>query len=70
MYKAERTGFAYEAVSDSYTCSQGKLLPVHKVLVDSEGHAEKRYLAKAATASAAQFVNSIRARILSRSAYN
>jgi transposase len=48
MYKAERTGFAYDAASDSYTCSQGKLLTFHKVFVDSEGHAKKRYMAKTA----------------------
>ncbi|RZK32059.1 MAG: IS1182 family transposase, partial [Hymenobacter sp.] len=48
MYKAERTGFTYDAASDSYTCSQGKLLTFHKVFVDSEGHAKKRYMAKTA----------------------
>jgi hypothetical protein len=48
MYKAERTGFTYDAASDSYTCSQGKQLTFHKVFVDSEGHAKKRYMAKTA----------------------
>jgi hypothetical protein len=48
MYKAERTGFTYDAANDSYTCSQGKQLTFHKVFVDSEGHAKKRYMAKAA----------------------
>ncbi|QKG54998.1 transposase [Hymenobacter sp. BRD67] len=48
MYKTERTGFIYDVVSDSYTCSQGKQLTFHKVFVDSEGHAKKRYMAKAA----------------------
>jgi transposase len=48
MYKTERTGFTYDAASDSYTCSQGKLLTFHKVFVNSEGHAKKRYMAKTA----------------------
>jgi transposase len=48
MYKTERTGFTYDAASDSYTCSQGKLLTFHKVFVDSEGYAKKRYMAKTA----------------------
>ena len=48
MYKAERTGFTYDAASDSYTCSQGNQLTFDKVFVDPEGHAKKRYLAKAA----------------------
>jgi hypothetical protein len=48
MYKAERTGFTYDAANDSYTCSQGKQLTFHKVFVDLEGHAKKRYMAKAA----------------------
>lgn len=48
MYKAERTGFTYDAASDSYTCSQGNQLTFHQVFVDPEGHAKKRYLAKAA----------------------
>jgi transposase len=47
MYKAERTGFTYDAASDSYTCSQGNQLTFHKVFVDPEGHAKKRYMAKA-----------------------
>lgn len=48
MYKTERMGFTYDAVSDSYTCSQGNQLSFDKVFVDPEGHAKKRYLAKAA----------------------
>jgi transposase len=47
MYKTERAGFTYDVASDSYTCSQGKLLTFHKVFVDPEGHAKKRYMAKA-----------------------
>ncbi|OGX90870.1 hypothetical protein BEN49_05975 [Hymenobacter coccineus] len=31
MYKAERAGFTYDGVTDSYTCSQGKQLTFQKV---------------------------------------
>jgi len=47
-YKVERTGFTYDAASDRYICSQGKQLTFHKIFVDLEGHAKKRYMAKAA----------------------
>ncbi|WP_238388191.1 IS1182 family transposase [Hymenobacter sediminis] len=48
MYKAERAGFTYHADSDSYICPQGKQLTFHKLFVDPQGNAKKRYMAKAA----------------------
>ncbi|UOQ69346.1 transposase (plasmid) [Hymenobacter volaticus] len=46
-YKGEHPGFIYDAVTDSYTCEQGKLLVFDQVYVDAQGNAKKRYIAKA-----------------------
>ncbi|UOQ69109.1 IS1182 family transposase [Hymenobacter volaticus] len=46
-YKGEHPGFLYDAVTDSYTCGQGKQLVFDQVYVDAQGNAKKRYLAKA-----------------------
>lgn len=46
-YKDERSGFRYDANSDSYFCSQGKRLAFDRLVVDKQGNPKKRYLAKA-----------------------
>ncbi|GAB2595853.1 IS1182 family transposase [Spirosoma areae] len=46
-YKDERSGFRYDAKSDSYTCSQGKRLAFDRLVVDKQGNPKKRYMAKA-----------------------
>ncbi len=46
-YKDERSGFGYDAKSDSYTCSQGKQLAFDRLVVDKQGNPKKRYMAKA-----------------------
>ncbi|WP_133272541.1 IS1182 family transposase [Hymenobacter radiodurans] len=47
-YKAEHAGFTYDAVTDRYTCSQGKQLVFDKLILDRQGNPKKRYWAKAA----------------------
>jgi len=47
-YKAQRPGFTYDVLSDSYFCSQGKRLAFDRLVVDRQGNAKNRYLAKAA----------------------
>jgi transposase len=47
-YKEQRPGFTYEALSNSYYCSQGKRLAFDRLVVDRQGNARNRYLAKAA----------------------
>ncbi|UHG95000.1 transposase [Spirosoma oryzicola] len=46
-YKVERSDFTYDALSDSYSCSQGKRLAFDRLLIDKQGNPKKRYLAKA-----------------------
>ncbi|WP_461151861.1 IS1182 family transposase [Spirosoma pulveris] len=46
-YKEERSGFTYNAESDSYTCNRGKRLAFDRLVVDKQGNPKKRYLAKA-----------------------
>ena len=46
-YKEERSGFRYDAKSDSYTCSQGKRLAFDRLVIDKQGNPKKRYMAKA-----------------------
>lgn len=46
-YKDERSGFRYDAPSDSYTCSQGKRLGFERLVVDKQNNPKKRYAAKA-----------------------
>jgi hypothetical protein len=46
-YKDERPGFHYDPRSDSYTCSQGKVLAFDRLVVDKQGNPKKRYMAKA-----------------------
>eukprot|EP01098_Paradermamoeba_levis_P011020 TRINITY_DN4668_c0_g1_i1.p1 TRINITY_DN4668_c0_g1~~TRINITY_DN4668_c0_g1_i1.p1 ORF type:complete len:256 (-),score=-30.82 TRINITY_DN4668_c0_g1_i1:506-1273(-) len=46
-YKDERSGFRYDAKSDSYSCSQGKRLAFDRLVVDKQGNPKKRYMAKA-----------------------
>jgi len=47
-YKTQRSGFTYDVLSDSYFCSQGKRLAFDRLVVDRQGNAKNRYLAKAA----------------------
>ncbi|GAB2579695.1 hypothetical protein GCM10027190_31710 [Spirosoma areae] len=46
-YKVERSGFRYDAKSDSYSCSQGNRLAFDRLVVDKQGNPKKRYIAKA-----------------------
>jgi hypothetical protein len=69
MYKAERTGFTYDAASDSYTCSQGNQLTFHKVFVDPKDTPRSVTWPRPLTASAAPFGNSVRVRRPRKSAY-
>ena len=47
-YKAQRLGFTYDVLIDSYFCSQGKRLAFDRLVVDCQDNAKNRYLAKAA----------------------
>jgi hypothetical protein len=45
-YKEQRPGFTYDALTDSYFCSQGKRLAFDRLVIDRQGNARHRYLAK------------------------
>jgi transposase len=47
-YKEQRPGFTYDALTDSYYCSQGKRLAFDRLVVDRQGNARHRYMAKRA----------------------
>jgi hypothetical protein len=47
-YKEQRPGFTYDPLMDSYFCSQGKRPAFDRLVVDRQGSARHRYMAKRA----------------------
>lgn len=47
-HKEQRPGFTHNVLTDSYFCSQGKRPAFDRLVVDRQGNAKNRYLAKAA----------------------
>jgi hypothetical protein len=47
-YKEQRPGFTYDTLTNSYFCSQGKRPAFDRLVVDRQGSARHRYMAKRA----------------------